>query len=273
MSFFKKSLSIVTVFFLLFQVQFFQLQAQDQDDSRCIENIQQSGAHYQICVPENWNGQLIIYAHGAVPPQFPVSLPYEAPYFKAIAFSTGASYRTNGLSAADSACQDIIDVISIFTSTYQKPSKTFIIGLSLGSLPATWAVEKYSPIFDGAIVLSGVHGSFIQEVNYIMDARVAFDYFFPDVIEGHALDIPLSVLYNWESIYIPRIIEAVSTNPAALGQFLAVSKIPVDVQSPESVIGSILEVLSFNVLFLPDFVQHIGGNPFDNNVVPQIISV
>ena len=28
-----------------------------------------------ICIPSNWNGRLVIYAHGFVPPQAPLALP------------------------------------------------------------------------------------------------------------------------------------------------------------------------------------------------------
>src|SRR6266496_5954487 len=30
-----------------------------------------------ICIPPNWNGRLVIYAHGFVPPQVPLELPID----------------------------------------------------------------------------------------------------------------------------------------------------------------------------------------------------
>src|SRR5512135_614481 len=39
--------------------------------------IQASTAQYQICMPPNWNGDLVVFAHGYVDPQRPISMPYD----------------------------------------------------------------------------------------------------------------------------------------------------------------------------------------------------
>ena len=66
------------------------------------------GALYRLVRPTNWNGSLMIYAHGYVSPDAPVALPPEANLFVtlvtqfgfAIAFS---SYSENGWTVKDGA--------------------------------------------------------------------------------------------------------------------------------------------------------------------------
>src|SRR5438876_218817 len=41
----------------------------------CSDGVQTSGAIYRICMPANWNGGLILYAHGFVDPTKPVGIP------------------------------------------------------------------------------------------------------------------------------------------------------------------------------------------------------
>jgi hypothetical protein len=62
-----------------------------------------------ICIPPNWNGALVVYAHGYVPPQAPLALPIEeltlggtfVPQIflaQGFAFAT-SSYHKNGVVA------------------------------------------------------------------------------------------------------------------------------------------------------------------------------
>src|SRR6185369_2560027 len=40
-----------------------------------ITGVTADGAQYAIFVPANWNGDVVFYAHGIIPPLAPVSLP------------------------------------------------------------------------------------------------------------------------------------------------------------------------------------------------------
>src|SRR5262245_58350344 len=80
------------------------------------------GALYRIVVPDdvNWNGTLLLYAHGFVPASEPVALPPDAELFVrplvnlgfAVAYS---SFSENGWAVKDGA-QRTQQLLGIFTS-------------------------------------------------------------------------------------------------------------------------------------------------------------
>src|SRR5262245_15016026 len=53
----------------------FKAEAAPQASVNCADGVQGSGALYRICVPSQWNGDLVVYAHGYVAPQLPLSIP------------------------------------------------------------------------------------------------------------------------------------------------------------------------------------------------------
>ena len=53
----------------------------EQPDAVCNDGTQTSGALYRICMPNsNWNGELVVYAHGYVAPDDPLAIPAEASF-------------------------------------------------------------------------------------------------------------------------------------------------------------------------------------------------
>ena len=47
----------------------------DDSATTCTEGTQPGGALYRICVPDPWNGELLVYAHGYVAPNQPSPCP------------------------------------------------------------------------------------------------------------------------------------------------------------------------------------------------------
>ena len=52
-------------------------------------------------------------------------------------------------------------------------------------------------MFSSGLAACGPVGTFSGQVNYVGDFRVLFDYFFPEVIPGSAIDIPFYVVKDW----------------------------------------------------------------------------
>ena len=74
-------------------------------EAGCTEGTLESGALSLICFPDDWNGTLVVYAHGYVEPSAPVALPdddvggvsiSDAVTGFGYAYAT-TSYRDNGL--------------------------------------------------------------------------------------------------------------------------------------------------------------------------------
>ncbi len=127
-----------------------------------------------------------------------------------------------------------------------------------------FAIEQHGDVFDGGVAACGPIGSFRGQVGYFGDFRVLFDAFFPGVLPGSPVDIPLEVVANWETLYVPAIGEAVAADPEAARQLLRVSTAPSDPADPATVLQTIVDVLWYNVFATNDATERLGGQPYDN---------
>ena len=105
---------------------------------------------------------------------------------------------------------------------------------------------------------------FRKQINYFGDFRVVFDYFFPGVIPGSPVDVPQEVMDNWDQVYVPRIIQAISSNPDATNQLLKVTRAAIYPGDATSIEETILGVLWYTAFATNDAEVELGGQPFDN---------
>lgn len=237
---------------------------------------QSSGAIYRICMPGpgEWNGDLVIFAHGYVSPTEPVAIPDDQLTLPGgvtlpelvnnlgFAFAT-TSYRTNGLAVLQGVA-DIRDLVDIFRNTYGEPRYVYLTGGSEGGIITTLAVEQYPDVFDGGLAACGPIGDFRYQVNYWGDFRVIFDYFFPDLLPGDPTNVPQEVMDNWDTVYLPQIRDAIHDRPLATYQLLRVTRAPIDRSAPDSLDETVLGLMWYNVFATNDGIAKLGGQPFDN---------
>jgi pimeloyl-ACP methyl ester carboxylesterase len=239
----------------------------------CTDGTLQHGALYRLCFPANWNGDLVLYAHGYVAPQEELALPNDAFGGQSIsgtvtgmgyAFGT-TSYRANGLVAPD-AVDDLVELVDTVEHRYRPdPVRTSLLGFSEGGLVATLALERHPDRFDGALTGCGPVGSFRTQLDYLDDFRVVFDYFFPRLIPGTPLDVPQSVRDLWETVYIPAIVVAFAARPAAARELFAVTGAPTAGTDLRSLVETAVGLLWYNVFGTADAQARLGGQPFDNS--------
>ena len=238
----------------------------------CVDGVLEHGALYRICFPATWNGDLVLYAHGYVAPQRELALPDEIVGGQAVAgMITGlgyayatTSYRANGLVAPE-AVEDLIELVDTVEHRYRPdPTHTVVVGFSEGGLVATLGVERHADRFHGALAGCGPIGDFRAQLDYIGDFRVVFDYFFPDLIPGNALDIPESVQENWDAIYVPAIVLALAARPDAARQLLTITGAPAAGNDLRSIAETTIGLLWYNVFGTADAQARLGGRPFDN---------
>jgi pimeloyl-ACP methyl ester carboxylesterase len=238
----------------------------------CTDGVLAQGALYRVCFPATWNGDLVLYAHGYVAPQRELAIPEEViggrPASSLItdlgyAYAT-TSYRANGLVAAD-AVFDLVELVDTIELRYRPdPARTVIVGFSEGGLVATLATEGRPDRFDGALAGCGPIGDFRAQLDYIGDFRVVFDYFFPGLLPGTALDIPESVQERWDEIYVPGILVALATRPDAARELLQVTGAPAAGDDLRSMAETTIGLLWYNVFGTADAQARLGGQPFDN---------
>jgi hypothetical protein len=243
------------------------------DGTTSSEGVQKSGALYRISVPDVWNRELVLYAHGYVSATEPIALPdltiddttsIEDFYLEmGYAFAT-TSYSKNGW-AVKEGIDDIADLVNIFKNNFGRARLIYLTGASEGGLITTLSMEKKFFLYSGGLSLCGPNGDFAKQMNYVGDFRVVFDYYFPDVIPGSPVDIPQEVMDNFETVYVPAIIDAITKNPFAATEVLKITRAAVDPQDKiNSTINTFISILGNNILATNNANEVFGGQSFDN---------
>ena len=238
---------------------------------------QQTGAVGRICMPTRpWNKSLVVFAHGYVSPTVtPLAIPEDQLVLPdgtsipemvnglGFAFAT-SSYSKNGLAVVQ-GIDDVKDVVGAFAGRHGAPDHVYLVGASEGGLVTTLAVEQAPDVFSGGLATCGPVGDFRRQIDYWGDFRVLFDYFFPGLIPGDAVNPPAITQQQWETSYVPAITAAFLARPARLDRLLRVSRAPFDPNDPASKIETALGILWYNVFATNDAKVELDGNPYDNS--------
>jgi len=246
----------------------------------CEDGYQDSGAVYRICMPPagNWNGDLLVYAHGYVAFNRPVEIPEDQMVVPGTSltidqvantlgygFAT-TSYYTNGLAVLP-AMSDLVDLVDVFTNQEGEPVDIYLVGVSEGGLITALSIEQHPDIFDGGLAMCGPYGDFNGQVDHFGDFRVVFDYFFPGLMPEGPVDIPDWLIETWESEYYSTTVKPViedEDNASKVDQLLAVTDVsPYSYDTPTST-NVIENLLWYNVFATNDGKAKLGGQPFDN---------
>jgi pimeloyl-ACP methyl ester carboxylesterase len=131
-----------------------------------------TGAGYRIEVPFDWNGELVLWAHGyrGENPQLEVSDPPIREWFVRNGYAWAASsYRRNGY-AVEEGIEDTEALRAQFPAVTGRasPSRTYVMGESMGGHVLGAALERYPQGYDGALALCGALGD-IELFDYYLD--------------------------------------------------------------------------------------------------------
>jgi pimeloyl-ACP methyl ester carboxylesterase len=238
----------------------------------CVDGTLEHGALYQICFPSSWNGDLVLYAHGHVPADRPLALPSDqiggqslAATINGLGYAYGTtSYRRNGLLGPEGV-EDLVELEATVRRLYRPdPGRTVLVGVSEGGMVAGLAAERHADVFDGALSACGPVGSLQEQLNYFGDFRVVFDYLFPAVLPGSAIDVPPDVMERWEQIYAPAVVLALALNPVAARELIRITGAPVERDDAIGIATTAVGILRYNVIGTADARERLGGQPFDN---------
>jgi pimeloyl-ACP methyl ester carboxylesterase len=122
-----------------------------------------NGAAFEVRVPANWNGVLLVYAHGyrdrADHPGERDSRGADAApggdLFEQVLLSrgyalAGSAYQENGWAIREGVA-DTLALTSYFEGRVGTPRRTILWGFSLGSMVTLESIEEYPNVYDGAI--------------------------------------------------------------------------------------------------------------------------
>jgi len=227
------------------------------------------GSTYSLNMPSNWNGTLVVYVHGFVDAALPVTLPNvnalrdalgEAGY--AVALS---SFSENGYDFKD-GLQRTHQLSGLFTSRFGKPSRTIVMGHSLGGLITLALAEKYPTQYQGALPMCGVVGGTRRELQYIGDVRALFDYYYPNVLPGDAGSLP--IITNLNAQILGPAQAAIMANPTNAIIMANIGQTPLPGINPTEIITSLLTAVGFHARGLADITDRAQGRvPYGNDDV------
>ena len=116
------------------------------------------GVAYEIAKPDDWNGDLVVYAHGDQgegPGRGDVNIPEIDRHITDRGFAWAASgYRAKGYQP-DWFLADILALREHFIRTYGMPRRTIVYGQSLGGHVAVLALETRPEIFQAGLTECG----------------------------------------------------------------------------------------------------------------------
>jgi pimeloyl-ACP methyl ester carboxylesterase len=255
------------------------LPAAARADSICEpDGVQQSGSIYRICMPAEgqYNGNLVIWAHGFQDAGTPVSIPEDQLCIPGLCINDavnglGFAFATNSYSKTGLAIlqgkDDVLDLVNVFAAAHGAPNKVYLVGASEGGIITALSVEQHPDVYSAGLAACGPIGNFPLQIDYFGDARATFQVFYPGLIPGDPFHPDPTLVANWEAYY-DNVVEPVVFAPALrskLDQWVRVNHLPFD---PADYLGSlhttVKDVLRYGVVNLTDAAETLGGFPFDN---------
>ena len=152
------------------------------------------GANYYIEVPENWNGDLVLYAHGYVTPAVPIEdldAEFVEPGKRAELLSRGYAWAASARPANGFAVQEGVRVThqlrGIFTSRVGQPNHVYLSSTSMGGVIILRLIEDHPGMYAGALPVCGPLDGGGEFWNGAFHTRALFDYYYPGVLPGDAV--------------------------------------------------------------------------------------
>ena len=133
-----------------------------------------NGAGYRMEVPPNWNGKLVLWAHGYRGTGLELTVDNHPlrQFLIANGYAWAASsYSRNAYDPAQGA-KDTHALTTLFTGKFSKPVRTYITGASMGGHVTGIVAEQWPQSYDGAMPICGVLGDY-ELFDFFLDFNVA----------------------------------------------------------------------------------------------------
>jgi len=215
-------------------------------------------AEYRIDIPNNFNGNLVLYCHGYSPT--PGKFQHDqAPDAQLKAFlDSGYAVAQSGYSkggwAVKEGMAETETLRKHFVSKYGKPKRTFVTGHSMGGTITLALAESYPEAYDAALQMCGpiapIHSMFQRRM---FDTLVVYDYYFPGMI-GTPVEITDDVMNPLD--LVQRIQKEATQYPDRLMAMQKYAGFQSDLE--------MAQVIAFYAAIQKELMLRAGGNAFDN---------
>lgn len=254
--------------------------------ARCLSGQDSAGAYYLIAMPQQWNGHLVLHAHGGPALGAPRmersvedltrwSIMVRAGYAWA-----GSTFRQGGVEVR-AAAEDTERLRQIFVQHVAQPQRTVLHGQSWGASVAAKGAEMFQTTangkrpYDAVLLTSGVLAGGTRSYDFRTDLRVVYQY----LCNNHPRPTEAQYALN---IGLPADAAMTQADLAArLNECLALNK-PAAERTPEQQrkVQTIVDVIripansiqghmNWATFHFRDVVQHRtgGASPFGNRGV------
>lgn len=232
-----------------------------------------AGNPFALRIPPHWNGEALLFAHGYVPPAPPykekipnpavdpagglLNTIYAQGYLTADSAYAKTGYAVKEGVEANKALHDFLRSAGV--------KRQYISGVSMGGNIVVALAEQYPQDYAGAISFCGVVAGWPQEMKYLLDFRVVYDYFTratPYALPGggQALTTRPDLTVQAVQQRAGALFRASLKDRAArhiIAQISAVTGAPAD---PISFVTP----LATGVIGVPDYLATAGGNGYSN---------
>jgi pimeloyl-ACP methyl ester carboxylesterase len=228
------------------------------------------GSVYRLVRPSNWNGILLLYAHGYVSKDAPVAITPDSELVISIAVSQGfavavSSFSENGYVIKDGT-QRTHQLLGLFTSKFGRPARVYVAGASMGGLIAIRLIESWPTEFAGVLPACAMAGGLARQYDYSLNVRVLFDLFYPGVLPGTAVDVPPGLDAD-QDIVAPAI-AAMTGNPSGAAAIASITQTPVPFASGPELFESIATAL-VGAAGYPEILELTHGAPYFDNTATE----
>ena len=228
------------------------------------------GSVYRLIRPTNWNGILLLYAHGYVSPEAPVGISPDAQLVASLVVPQGfavaiSSFSENGWVVKDGT-QRTHQLLGLFTSNFGKPARVYVAGASMGGLIAISLAETWPSEFAGLMPACAVAGGITRQYDYLLNVRVLFDVFYPGVLPWSPIDVP-SGLDPVQDIINPAV-AAMTANPVSAAAIASIAQTPVPFANGAELVESITTALVSSASY-PQILELTHGQAYFDNSATQ----
>ncbi len=245
------------------------------------------GALYGLYLPESWNGDLVLIAHGYcgfLPSQnsaeacFPTTDP-SAVALRDLLLAQGfgvawSSFSDWGLVIKDGAIRTA-QLQGLFTSQLGRPAHTYLVGISLGAASVMHLAESTPGRFDGVVPICGIVGGLEFQLSHYWHLRALVDYYYPGVVPDRLMsssEFMATVMPGLAGGIFGNLAKAAGVaaidqielayNPANPSELLQSIMLPVMFQTHDRFAGGLIEALHGHNFFDNSTVQY-SGSPDD----------
>jgi alpha-beta hydrolase superfamily lysophospholipase len=171
------------------------------DIATCYTAKDENGAYLLAAMPKNWNGDLVVFAHGGPSLAPPTPADSQGALNNAVEVKMGyawiaSTYRREGYGVR-MAAEDTDNARKFFIAHFMKPKRTILRGTSYGGLVSAKLMETYarnadgSLNYDGAVLLSGALAGAALNYGFRADLRAIYQYYCKNLPRPDEAQYPL----------------------------------------------------------------------------------